>query len=98
MFPYIEQQLSRGVALGRLVKPMLGLFRAQPGGRLWRRALSETMWLESAGLHTVKHALKSVRQVAEQQSDDQLRTADNEFTSNIRSCSPGRVSGALDDS
>lgn len=97
MFPYIERQLSRGVPLGRLVKPMLGLFRAQPGGRLWRRALSETMWLDSAGLHTVKNALQAVRQVVERQSDDQLSASVSEHTANVAYRSFGRVSGALDD-
>ena len=65
-YPYIENQLARGVVLGKLMKPMLGLFHAQPGGRLWRRILSETMWIEGAGLHTVKKALDAVARVAEE--------------------------------
>ena len=65
-YPYIESQLANGVPLGRLLKPMLGLFHAQPGGRLWRRMLSETMWVEGAGLHTVERALAVVRQTADE--------------------------------
>ncbi len=64
-YPHIEKHLSQGTSLGKLMKPMLGLFHAQPGGRLWRRILSETMWLEGAGLHTVQRALDAVRQAAE---------------------------------
>lgn len=65
-YPYIESQLECGVPLGRLLKPMLGLFHAEPGGRLWRRMLSETMWVDGAGLHTVERALEIVRQTAEE--------------------------------
>ena len=64
-YPTIEKYLVEGVPLGKLMKPMLGLFHAQPGGRLWRRALSETMWLPGAGLHTVKKALDAVRQTTD---------------------------------
>lgn len=63
-YPYIQHQLDNGVPLGRIAKPMLGLFHAQAGGRLWRRSLSETMWLDSAGLHTIERALTVVQQAA----------------------------------
>jgi len=65
-YAYLDSQLSAGVPLGRLVKPMLGLFHAEPGGRLWRRTLSETMWIERAGIHTVQRALEAVSQTAAQ--------------------------------
>ena len=39
--PYIEAALSAGLPLHVLTRSMLGLFHAMPGGRLWRRALSE---------------------------------------------------------
>ena len=71
-YPYIEAQLAVGVPLGRLLKPMLGLFHAQPGGRLWRRMLSETMWVEGAGLHTVERALAVVRQTADEVSSKSI--------------------------
>ena len=63
-YPYVEQQLGKGVPLGRLAKPILGLFHAEAGGRVWRRSLSETMWLESAGLHTLQRSLQVVRETA----------------------------------
>lgn len=63
MFPYVETQLSEGVALGRLLKPMLGLFHSQAGGRLWRRSLSENMWRDGAGLHTLQQSLDEVKTV-----------------------------------
>ena len=64
-YSYIENHLAQGVSLGKIMKPMLGLYHAQPGGRLWRRILSETMWGEGAGLHTVQRALDAVRLAAE---------------------------------
>ena len=63
-YPYVEQQLDKGVPLGRLAKPILGLFHAEAGGRVWRRSLSETMWLETAGLHTLQRSLQVVRETA----------------------------------
>ena len=73
-FPMIEHYLARGISLGKLLKPMLGLFHAQPGGRLWRRMLSETMWVNGAGLHTVQQALKVVRETTEQVQRSSLAT------------------------
>lgn len=75
-YPYIESQLANGVPLGKLLKPMLGLFHAQAGGRLWRRMLSETMWVEGAGLHTLQKALQVVRQTAEELHSKQLASGE----------------------
>ncbi len=38
---YVDQQLSQGVPLHSLVRHILGLFKGNPGARLWRRYLSE---------------------------------------------------------
>jgi tRNA-dihydrouridine synthase A len=40
MFPYIEQQLAKGVGLSKITRHMLGLFHGQPGGRHWRQIIS----------------------------------------------------------
>ncbi len=39
-YHYVQEQLSRGVRLSPLLKPLLGLFLGEPKGRLWRRLLS----------------------------------------------------------
>jgi len=39
--PYVEAQLANGVRLGQMTRHMLGLFHAQPGGRAFRRVLSQ---------------------------------------------------------
>lgn len=61
MFPYIEQQLSQGVHLNHLVKPMLGAFQACRGARQWRRYLSENAHKCGAGVEVVEKALSFVR-------------------------------------
>ncbi|MDE2447272.1 MAG: tRNA dihydrouridine(20/20a) synthase DusA, partial [Alphaproteobacteria bacterium] len=40
MFPYIESHVAQGLFLHRITRHMLGLYHAQPGGRLWRQILS----------------------------------------------------------
>ncbi len=42
MIPYLErQQKDHGVPLHAMTRHMLGLFHGQPGGRIWRRLLTE---------------------------------------------------------
>jgi tRNA-dihydrouridine synthase A len=41
MTRYTEQHMSQGGRFNQVSRHMLGLFHAQPGGRLWRRYLSE---------------------------------------------------------
>jgi tRNA-dihydrouridine synthase A len=60
MRPYIADQLRQGVWLGRIVKHMLGLFHGEPGGRLWRRILSERAHRPGAGIEVVDRALAAV--------------------------------------
>lgn len=60
--PYIEAQLARGAPLHTMTRHMLGLFNALPGGRLWRRVLSEQGVRAGAGLDVVRAALAQVTQ------------------------------------
>ncbi len=39
--PYLESELSRGTPLKSMTRHLLGLYAGQPGGRRWRRFLSE---------------------------------------------------------
>lgn len=41
MVPYINQQVAKGARVWHVARHMLGLFQGQPGGRIWRRYLSE---------------------------------------------------------
>jgi tRNA-dihydrouridine synthase A len=58
--PYIETQLARGVPLHAMTRHMLGLFHARPGGRLWRRTLSEEGPRRGSGVGAVERALAHV--------------------------------------
>ena len=60
MLDYIEARMAQGDYLTRVTKHMLGLFHAQPGGRLWRRMLSEDARREGAGVELVREALAVV--------------------------------------
>ncbi len=62
--PYIEARLAEGVHLHAITRHMLGLFHAQPGGRLWRRVLSERAVRPGAGVDVVRAALAEVTQAA----------------------------------
>ena len=39
--PYLESELSRGTSLKSMTRHLMGLYAGQPGGRRWRRFLSE---------------------------------------------------------
>lgn len=62
--PYIEAGLVAGAPLYAMTRPMLGLFHGQPGGRLWRRRISEAGTRRGAGLDVIKDALAAVRGAA----------------------------------
>jgi tRNA-dihydrouridine synthase A len=58
--PYITRKLEDGVPLHAMTRHMLGLFNAQPGGRAWRRVLSERGVRAGAGAEVVRDALGEV--------------------------------------
>jgi tRNA-dihydrouridine synthase A len=57
MFPYIEQQLAKGVGLSKITRHMLGLFHGQPGGRHWRQIISGQSHLVGAGTEVLRRGL-----------------------------------------
>lgn len=59
--PYVQAQLSQGVALKHIVRHVLGLFQHQPGGRAFRRVLSEGAHLPGADWMLVEQALAQTR-------------------------------------
>ena len=60
MKPYVAEQLARGVWLQNITRHMLGLFHGLPGGRLWRRLLSEEASRPGAGLDVLDRAAEQV--------------------------------------
>ena len=61
---YMGLQLARGVRLSAMTRHILGLFRAAPGARQWRRTIAEGAHLPGAGLDVVRAALSCVREPA----------------------------------
>src|SRR5699024_3566511 len=54
---YIEHPRAAGGALKDITRHMLGLFHARPGGKNWRRQLSENGHHTDAGWDIVESAL-----------------------------------------
>ncbi len=61
MFPYIEQQLSKGVFLNHMVRPILNTFQSCCGAKQWRRHLSENAHKQGAGIEVIEQALGFVK-------------------------------------
>jgi tRNA-dihydrouridine synthase A len=60
MYPYIEEQLMNGSYLGHITRHMLGIFQSMPGGRQWRRYISENAHKKGSGIEVVQAALKKI--------------------------------------
>ncbi|GGF05876.1 tRNA-dihydrouridine(20/20a) synthase [Kangiella profundi] len=54
---YVQSQLDQDIYLGHMTRHILGLFFAQPKGKLWRRYLSENAYKKGAGLEVLEGAL-----------------------------------------
>ena len=64
MLPYIERELIKGQALHRITRHMLGLYHAQPGGRIWRQILTVESAKPGATAQVVIQALNAVEEQA----------------------------------
>jgi tRNA-dihydrouridine synthase A len=62
MKPYIAAELARTPGLARITRHMLGLFHGEPGGRYWRRVLSENAHRCGAGVEILDMALAAVEE------------------------------------
>jgi tRNA-dihydrouridine synthase A len=60
MKPYVARELAAGVPLHAITRHMLGLFHGVPGGRWWRRVLSEDGVKPGAGLDVLDKAMGEV--------------------------------------
>lgn len=54
--PYVRAQLEAGSTLQHMTRHILGLYKGQPGGRLFRRHLSENAWKKDAGISVLEDA------------------------------------------
>jgi tRNA-dihydrouridine synthase A len=62
--PYVARKLREGVPLHAMTRHMLGLFNARPGGRAWRRVLSERGVRAGADEQVINAALSEGSQAA----------------------------------
>jgi tRNA-dihydrouridine synthase A len=60
LVPYIARELGRGTRLSAITRHMLGLFRAVPGARAFRRHLATEAVKPGAGIATLQEALSLV--------------------------------------
>ncbi|PID41510.1 MAG: tRNA dihydrouridine(20/20a) synthase DusA [Proteobacteria bacterium] len=58
--PYVERQLQSGVYLGYMTRHILGIFHGQPGGKKFRRYLSENAHKPGADISVIQQALALV--------------------------------------
>jgi tRNA-dihydrouridine synthase A len=65
MVPYIERELAQGVRLHAMTRHMLGLFRAVPGARAFRRHLATEAVKPNATAQVLVEALEMVREQTE---------------------------------
>jgi tRNA-dihydrouridine synthase A len=55
--PYVRKELEQGTALQHMTRHILGLYRGVPGGRRFRRHLSENAHRPGAGIEVLEDAL-----------------------------------------
>ena len=60
MYPYIETHLSNGGKMIQVSRHMLGLFHGLPGGRIWRRHISENAFKPTSGIEIIEQAYELV--------------------------------------
>lgn len=58
--PYVESELSKGTPLQHMTRHLLGLFRGQKGGKLYRRHLSEHSHKQGANINVLLDAITYV--------------------------------------
>jgi len=60
VLPFIQEELDRGVYLSHISRHLMGLFHGQPGGRQFRRYISENAHKPGAGLDVIEAAMAKV--------------------------------------
>ncbi|MES3006389.1 MAG: tRNA dihydrouridine(20/20a) synthase DusA [Pseudomonadota bacterium] len=59
-YPYVADQLNEGTPLQHMTRHILGLFHGQPGGKAFRRHLSENAFRKDATISVLQDALALV--------------------------------------
>jgi tRNA-dihydrouridine synthase A len=64
LLPYVERELGRGASLNHITRHILGLYRGQPGGRAFRRVISQQATKPGAGIEVIERALAETEAAA----------------------------------
>lgn len=72
---YVADQLAQGTALQHMTRHILGLYKGQPGGRLFRRHLSEHAHRKDASISVLEDAV-ALAEAAIERSEQAATTTD----------------------
>jgi tRNA-dihydrouridine synthase A len=64
MVPYARERVRDGVPVAAITRHVLGLFRGRPGGKAWRRAVTEASQRPGAGADVLLEGLEAVENAA----------------------------------
>lgn len=64
MLPYVRERVRDGVPVAAITRHALGLFRGRPGGKAWRRALTEASQRPGADAEVLLEALEALEDAA----------------------------------
>jgi len=81
MLPFIDEQLKAGVSLNSITRHMQGLFHGCPGGRAFRRHLSENVHKEGSGSHTLWRAVENIPEEVRLRVDEEMRREEEKIES-----------------
>jgi tRNA-dihydrouridine synthase A len=70
--PYVERELEAGTSLQHITRHILGIFHGVPGGKAFRRHLSENAWRRNAGLSVLEDAMSKVSEYAWSNDNEDL--------------------------
>lgn len=74
-YPYVESQLSSGSKLNHMSRHLLGLFNGEPGGKLYRRYVSQHAHQQGAGVEVLEGAAHIIEQELLKQSEYKVSKA-----------------------
>ncbi|PXX91112.1 tRNA dihydrouridine(20/20a) synthase DusA [Marinobacter vulgaris] len=60
VLPFLQDELDRGVFLSHMSRHLMGLFHGQPGGRQFRRYISENAHKPGSGVEVIEQAMARV--------------------------------------
>ncbi len=60
VLPFIQDELDRGIYLSHISRHLMGLFHGQPGGRQFRRYISENAHRPGSGIEVIEQAMARV--------------------------------------